>query len=63
MPIYEFKCMTCKKVSEVWVKNSEMNKRIIDCPTCGQDARKILSAGNFKVNGFNYANGYAGDNK
>ncbi len=61
MPIYEFKCKTCKKVSEVLVKNSEMDKKIVDCPLCGQDAKKIMSVSLFKVNGFSEANGYAGD--
>lgn len=64
MPIYEFKCMTCQKISEIWVKSSEMNKRITECPECGQDAKKIMSVTQFKMNGgYTAANGYAGDSK
>ena len=60
IPIYEYKCMTCKKVSEVWVKDSEREKKLIDCPECGQDAKKQMSVTRFKVNGFSEKNGYAG---
>lgn len=63
MPIYEFKCKICKKISEVLVKNSEMDKQTVQCPECGQDAKKVLSVGYFKINGFNEGNGYAGDQK
>ncbi len=63
MPVYEYKCRTCKKVSESFEKTYEGARRVILCPECGQDAYKIMSVGGFKVNGFNEANGYAGNSK
>ena len=63
MPIYEFKCKTCKKVSEILVQNSEMDKTIMMCPECGQDAKKQMSSSSFIINGFSEKNGYAGKQK
>jgi putative FmdB family regulatory protein len=34
MPIYDFKCLECGKVSEVFIRSSEQASR---CPDCGTD--------------------------
>ena len=60
MPIYEYKCRTCKKISESFESTYKNARKVILCPECGQDAFKIMSTGTFKVNGFNEKNGYAG---
>lgn len=57
MPIYEYKCEKCYESFEKLVKNS---KEKVVCPQCGSRPKKLMSSGSFKVNGFSYANGYAG---
>lgn len=61
MPIYEFKCDMCGNKFEKLVKDNKIQAS--HCPTCekqGKDnlAFRIISRTNFKVNGFNAANGY-----
>ncbi|HEY33092.1 MAG TPA: zinc ribbon domain-containing protein [Dehalococcoidia bacterium] len=42
MPIYEFKCLDCSQVSEVFVRSSEQALR---CPDCGSgNLEKLVSA-------------------
>ena len=42
MPIYEFECGKCKKITE---ESHSMNDipKVIKCGKCGSDAKKILS--------------------
>ncbi len=55
MPLYEFYCKKCKNTFE---SIELMDTRKIVC-LCGADARKIMSAPNFKIEGYSEANGYA----
>jgi hypothetical protein len=47
----------CDIEFEKFLHNS---KEEVHCPKCGQEPKKLISSGNFKVNGFSEANGYAG---
>ena len=43
MPIYDYKCLKCGKVSEVLVNNSV--SQVIRCSECGsEDIEKLISA-------------------
>ena len=56
MPIHEFKCKSCNKVSE---KIVGMNTDIVKC-YCGGIAKKIISSGSFILKGGGwYADGYS----
>jgi len=62
MPIFEYKCTACGTTIEVFEKISS-KLDAIQCKTClknGKDelAFKKVSKINFKVNGYNAANGY-----
>ena len=44
MPIYDFKCHACGKVSEFLLATSTINKALT-CPDCGsQNLEKLISA-------------------
>lgn len=57
MPIYEYYCSHCKKQYERLVMNDEQ----IKCAVCGTVLKKLISAPNFKIAGFNESNGYSCD--
>jgi len=43
MPIYDFRCQKCGKVSEVFVHSMESST--VQCPACGgKDMEKLISA-------------------
>ena len=43
MPIYEYKCLDCGEVSEIFLRNS--NSEIAKCPFCGSgNLERLLSA-------------------
>jgi len=60
MPIYEFRCKDCGKVSEFQMKMSDPNPQI--CPTCGHPAlAKIMSLPSFQLKGGGwYSDAYDG---
>ena len=58
MPLFSIFCAKCKTTTEELVKNSDT---ICKCPTCGKDAKKLVSKASFKVNGASYANGYTSE--
>lgn len=74
MPIYEYQCTKCGNVHDMLFKNlSEAEKyddidfdyvsvptkvHAILCNECGKVCRRIMSAPNFRVTGFNAKNGY-----
>jgi putative FmdB family regulatory protein len=44
MPVYDFKCQKCGKVSEFLLSNS-LDSRTLDCPDCGsQQLERLISA-------------------
>lgn len=61
MPIYEYKCEKCKKITERFFKiNEDSNYIICDCDYI---ANKILSPGIFNIKGFSENNGYSKEEK
>lgn len=50
MPIYEYRCRTCGKVFEEWVRTFDFPERE-SCPDCGGEAERILSHTAFKLEG------------
>jgi len=61
MPIYEYACESCGKVTEKLVGISGDNGSI-DCPECNAKAVKIMSASAFHLKGGGwYSQGYAKD--
>jgi len=43
MPIYEYKCLDCGRISEIFLRSP--NIETIECPICGsKDLEKLLSA-------------------
>ena len=56
MPIYEFECPK-GQITEQWV---QMGTEEIECPQCGDTAKRILSACTFTLKGGGwYADGYS----
>jgi len=45
MPIYEFKCRKCNKITAQITQ--ELLKPAIQCPHCGETADRIISRSNF----------------
>lgn len=60
MPIYEFRCQECEKVSEFQLKLADPHPQ--DCPLCGRPAlKKIMSLPSFQLKGGGwYAEAYDG---
>ncbi len=54
--LFEFKCKNCEEVTESIVKSGVEE---IECPKCGDKAKKIISTPRFHIRGFNAANGYS----
>jgi len=57
MPIYEYQCSECNKVTEDFTTISE-NKKELKCE-CGSPAKRIISGSTFVIHGYSEANGYA----
>lgn len=60
MPIYEFRCQECSKVSEFQLKIADPHPT--DCPACGrQGLKKIMSLPSFQLKGGGwYSDSYDG---
>lgn len=56
MPLYEYKCQICRKITESIHKETV---KLIMCSKCGGEAFRQMSASNIKVKGYCEANGYA----
>ena len=60
MPLYEFKCKKCGKITEKMFSINEDVEYII-CE-CDYIANKILSSGIFNIKGYSEKNGYFKEN-
>lgn len=61
MPVYEFECESCGRVTEELVR---MDTKSIKCPECAHKAKKIMSICGFELKGGGwYADGYASKKK
>lgn len=58
MPIYEFKCEKCGRMT---IKRYPINSNIkkVECKECNGKANKIISQSTFRVNGYSFKNGYS----
>ena len=55
MPIYEYKCQKCEKVTEKLISNISYRPETIECPECKAESQRIASstgAPQFKGKGF-----------
>jgi putative FmdB family regulatory protein len=56
MPVFDYKCDQCGRVTEMRVKTSD---EVVYCYNCEHQMTKQLAAPYGKVTGYSYANGYA----
>ena len=49
MPLYEYECLDCNKIEEVFQKISD--DPLKTCSTCGGEVKKILSQSSFLLKG------------
>ncbi len=58
MPIYEYECRKCEKVTEEWQSMSE--EPLTTCPDCNGELKKLISSSSFQLKGGGwYADGYS----
>ena len=58
MPIYEYRCKSCKKDFEVLQKITE--PPLAKCPQCGKKVKRLISQTSFSLKGGGwYKDGYA----
>ncbi len=58
MPVYEYECEDCHKISEVWQSMSDAP--LTACPECSGTVKKIISQSSFQLKGGGwYADGYS----
>ncbi len=61
MPIYEYECQECKKVTEEWQSMSE--EPLTTCSACEGELKKLISSSSFQLKGGGwYADGYTSSN-
>lgn len=64
MPLHEYKHLDdapCKHKEELLLKMSDEVPPFIECPVCGEQLRKQLGAGSFRLRGTGwYHDGYKG---
>lgn len=60
MPIYVYACEHCKAENEEMF-SIKARPDFINCKSCGKAAHRVISPGQFTVNGANAANNYSGD--
>ncbi len=59
MPIYEYQCAACGRITERWQKFSE--DPLTTCPHCGGDLNKLISCCTFHLRGSGwYVTDYGG---
>lgn len=59
MPIYEYECKSCKNTKQELFSVDKRSDAVL-CD-CGEIADRVISTGQFTVNGANAANNYSGD--
>ena len=63
MPIYEYECTKCGKLTEAWQKFSD--PPLAECSLCSGRMKKVMSQNSFHLKGSgwyvsDYASGYSG---
>jgi len=63
MPYYSYECTACSKPYEDFVRlRFEDGKDLTVhpfCPFCHAEGKKVITAANFKINGYSEKNGYS----
>lgn len=59
MPLYEYRCTNdrCQRIT--LYLETDCNHLERNCEHCGAEAKRIISAPSFRVNGYNADNGYS----
>ena len=61
MPIYEYECEECHKLTEAWQNHSD--EPLTTCPECSGPLKKLISMSSFHLKGGGwYADGYSSTN-
>ena len=61
MPIYEYECEQCHKITESWQHLAD--KPLTTCPECAGELKKLISRSSFHLKGGGwYADGYSNTN-
>jgi len=58
-PIYDYECPQCDLISDVWAK---MEETVKECPRCGRDMKRVLSASNIICDIKPYLDGHLDQN-
>lgn len=63
MPVFEFRCERCLQIEQRFYQSWQrmVSEPAVRCLADGSRMLRIPSTTAFKVNGFSYANGYAGE--
>ncbi len=59
MPLYEYRCTKKKCPNFEKLVFGDEEDKAVRCPNCGCKVKKIMSAFNYDMNGFNAGNGYS----
>ncbi|MFH1146686.1 MAG: FmdB family zinc ribbon protein [Pseudomonadota bacterium] len=61
MPVYEYQCQQCSRITESWQKISDAP--LTECPHCSGGLKKLISCSSFHLKGSGwYVTDYAGKN-
>lgn len=62
MPVYEYECLDCHEITEIWQGLSEA--QLTTCPSCQGTVKKIISMSSFALKGGGwYADSYSSSPK
>lgn len=62
MPVYEYECKECAKVTELQQRMSD--DPLKECPECNGEVKKIISSNSFQLKGGGwYSDGYSSSSK
>ena len=59
MPIYDYECLQCDLISDVWAR---MDDYIMSCPRCGRDMKRLISSSNIICDIEPYLDGHMAQN-
>lgn len=49
MPVYEYECLNCHEITEIWQGLAEA--QLTTCPACHGEVKKIISMSSFALKG------------
>lgn len=58
MPVYEYECLSCQEITELW--QGLADAQLTTCPACQGPVKKIISMSSFALKGSGwFADGYS----